>query len=310
MECEPGAGGAGGLRPGARHRRLRIETAGGKGTWVFRIVLSHSRKAYAEAVHRQTHRRFSALSGERLRLLRRGAQNAGHRQSSRGGEPGGLVRSGAVSQGRARFAEHYGIADPADQPVHAAAQGEDRSGGIGYVKSNALKGRTFASLAEQNRHLLEWETQVADTAHPRHDAPAGEGSLRAGGEAGAAAAAGLPVRSVPGSVAERASGRARGDQGRLLLGAAGVFGPAALGAVGRPDWCGCSIRRCSPIAVHAQRPPGAFSTLAAHIAPEKISGIEKGTGWLLRRVESHRPARRALGGIDAAIPRHRRACAC
>ena len=35
--------------------------------------------------------------------------------------------------------------------------------GIGYVKNNALKSRTFSSLAEQNKHLLNWERYVADT---------------------------------------------------------------------------------------------------------------------------------------------------
>ncbi len=34
---------------------------------------------------------------------------------------------------------------------------------MGYAQSNALKGKTFASLQEQNVHLLDWETRVADT---------------------------------------------------------------------------------------------------------------------------------------------------
>jgi len=34
--------------------------------------------------------------------------------------------------------------------------------GVGYVKSNALKGRSFKSLAEQNHFLLHWEKNVAD----------------------------------------------------------------------------------------------------------------------------------------------------
>jgi hypothetical protein len=34
--------------------------------------------------------------------------------------------------------------------------------GVGYVKGNALKGRVFHSLDEENRHLLDWETTVAD----------------------------------------------------------------------------------------------------------------------------------------------------
>ena len=33
-----------------------------------------------------------------------------------------------------------------------------------YVQSNGLKGRTFASLADQNRFLLEWEQSVVDTS--------------------------------------------------------------------------------------------------------------------------------------------------
>jgi hypothetical protein len=48
-------------------------------------------------------------------------------------------------------------------------------------------------------------------------------------------------------------------------------------------------QKMRPVAVHAQRPPGAFSTLAVHIVPEKISGIERGATWLLRRIESIGP---------------------
>ncbi len=35
--------------------------------------------------------------------------------------------------------------------------------GVDYVQENALKGRTFASLEEQNRFLRDWELTVADT---------------------------------------------------------------------------------------------------------------------------------------------------
>jgi len=54
-------------------------------------------------------------------------------------------------------------------------------------------------------------------------------------------------------------------------------------------WDGRTVRlfdqKMRPIALHAQRPPGRFSTQDAHILPEKISGIERGTTWLLRRIE-------------------------
>src|SRR5258708_39481337 len=35
--------------------------------------------------------------------------------------------------------------------------------GVGYAKSNALRGRKFDSLAAQNEFLRHWERSVADT---------------------------------------------------------------------------------------------------------------------------------------------------
>jgi hypothetical protein len=74
-------------------------------------------------------------------------------------------------------------------------------------------------------------------------------------------------------------------------------------------WDGRTVRlldqKMRPIAVHVQRPPGTFSTLPVHIVPEKISGIERGTTWLLRRSNiSARTPR--LGAVDAPESRHRR----
>jgi hypothetical protein len=42
--------------------------------------------------------------------------------------------------------------------------------------------------------------------------------------------------------------------------------------------------RMEQIIVHARQEPGRFSTQAAHIASEKISGIERGAAWLFGRV--------------------------
>jgi hypothetical protein len=54
-------------------------------------------------------------------------------------------------------------------------------------------------------------------------------------------------------------------------------------------WDGRIVRlldqKMRPVAVHVQRPAVTFSTLDAHILPEKISGIERGATYLLRRVE-------------------------
>lgn len=47
------------------------------------------------------------------------------------------------------------------KPYHPHHKGKVERG-IGYVKDNALKGRTFVSLREINEHLVAWEAQVAD----------------------------------------------------------------------------------------------------------------------------------------------------
>jgi hypothetical protein len=52
--------------------------------------------------------------------------------------------------------------------ANAAAQGQGRAQGSDYAQDNALKGRTFTSLADQNRHLLDWETSRRRHPHPRH----------------------------------------------------------------------------------------------------------------------------------------------
>jgi transposase len=111
-------------------------------TWVFRIVLSHSRKAYAEAVFRQTTDDF-------LRCL----ENA---FAHFVGVPRTLVIDNlraAVKQAdwfdpelcpKARcFAEHYGTAILPTRPYTPRHKGKVENG-VKYVKSNALKGRVFA----------------------------------------------------------------------------------------------------------------------------------------------------------------------
>jgi len=69
--------------------------------------------------------------------------------------------------------------------------------------------------------------------------------------------------------------------------------PEFLGQRVWARWDGRTVRlldqKMHPIALHVQRPPGSFSTQSVHILPEKISGIERGTTWMLRRVESIGP---------------------
>ena len=60
------------------------------------------------------------------------------------------------------FGEHYGTVFLPTRPYTPRHKGKVERG-VDYVQENALKGRSFASLEEQNRFLRDWERTVADT---------------------------------------------------------------------------------------------------------------------------------------------------
>lgn len=120
---------------------------------VFRVVLSFSRKAYSEVVYHQTTENF-------LRCLENTFWYFG-------GVPQTIVidnLKAAVSRADwydpdvhpkiQSFCQHYGTAILPTKPRMARHKGKIERG-VGYVQSNALKGRRFSSLAEQNQHLLD-----------------------------------------------------------------------------------------------------------------------------------------------------------
>lgn len=155
--------------------------------------------------------------------------------------------------------------------------------GIDYVQENALKGRRFASLEEQNRHLRDWEAHVADTRiHGTTRQHVGrvfhaveQPALRA-----------LPVeRFANFHEAQRSVNR----DGHVEVAKAYYSAPPEY--LGRRVWVRWDSRlvrifnhRWEQVAVHTRAEPGRFSTLGQHLAPEKISGIERGTEWLLAKV--------------------------
>jgi transposase len=157
MEVEPGA---------------EAQVDFGQGAWVtvegkrkrphfFRIVLSHSRKGYSEAVWRQTTESF-------IRCLENAFRHFG-------GVPKTLVIDNlraAVTRADwydpelnakvEEFCRHYGTVVLPTRPAMPRHKGKIESG-INYGQENALKGRTFESLNAQNLFLLDWESGVADT---------------------------------------------------------------------------------------------------------------------------------------------------
>jgi len=59
------------------------------------------------------------------------------------------------------FGEHYGVVFWPTRPYTPRHKGKVEKG-VDYLQDNALKGRIFTSLEEENRFLLDWELTVAD----------------------------------------------------------------------------------------------------------------------------------------------------
>ena len=244
-------------------------------THVFRIVLCHCRKAYSEAVYRQTTEDF-------LRALENAFWHFG-------GVPQTLVidnLKAAVKQPDwfdpelnpkvPPFAEHYGTVILPTKPYTPRHKGKVERG-VDYVQENGLKGRQFASLEEQNRHLAALGGERRRHADSRHDAAAGGQGLPRGRASRAAAAAGGAVPLLPGGPAVGQPRRPRrGGQG-VLLGAAGVSGPRASGSAGTGGPCGSST--------------SAWSRSPCTCAASRARSARSANTWLPRRSAASSGAR-------------------
>jgi transposase len=279
LECAPGEEAQVDFGTGAL---LRLADGKRRRTHVFRIVLSYSRKAYSEAVYRQT-------TDEFIRCL----ENA---FAHFGGVPQILVPDNlkaAVTQPdwydpelnpkMRAFAEHYGVAILPTKPRTPRHKGKTERG-IGYVKDNGLKGRVFTSLEEENRHLLHWETTVADTRiHGTTRRQVG----KVFADVERPALQPLPVEHFPffheGQRSVHRDGHVEVDKAYYSV------PPEYLGRRVWVRWDARVVRvfndRLEQIAVHVKAEPGRFSTQSPHIAAAKISAVERGAVWLLSQAK-------------------------
>ena len=153
---------------------------------------------------------------------------------------------------------------------------------MGYVQDNALKGRHFGSLADENRHLWEWETQVAD--HRIHGITRKQ-VRKVFQEREKPALLPLPAERFPFFHEKQ---RSVHRDAHVEVEKAYYSVPPEY--VGRKVWVRWDVRlvriynlRMQQIALHVRAEPGRFRTDAAHIASEKISIVEHGAGALLKR---------------------------
>ena len=277
MESPPGQEvqvdfGTGAPVVGAEGRRQR--------TYVFRIVLSCSRKAYSEAVYRQTTEDFIACLENAFQHF------------------GGMTRTVVIDNLRAAvkqpdwydpelnprleaFCQHYGIVILPTKSYTPRHKGKIERG-IGYVKNNGLKGREFASLVEQNQYLREWEKGVADTrihgTTRQHVGKVFELVERP-------ALLPLAAERLPFFHEDL---RTVHRDGHVAVAQAYYSVPPEY--VGRQVWARWDAHlvkifnhRRMQIAVHVRQEPGRFATAAAHVPKLKTSAVEKGASWLLEQ---------------------------
>lgn len=139
-----------------------IDGEGGKRrrTWVLRMVLSHSRKGYSEAVLRQDTESFLRAVENGLRAFGGVPQviNVDNLKAA-------VVKADwwdpEINPKMADFCRHYGMHVMPCRPATPQHKGKVERG-VAYVRHNALKGHRFTSLAAENAHLQQWESQVAD----------------------------------------------------------------------------------------------------------------------------------------------------
>jgi transposase len=250
-------------------------------THVFRIVLSHSRKAYSEATFRQTTEDFIGCLENAL--------------ASFGGLPKVLVIDNLRAAVKhpdwfdpelvpklRSFCQHYGVVILPTKPYTPRHKGKVEAG-VKYVQNNALKARKFGSLQEQNEYLARWEGTVADT---RIHGTTRQHVGKVFREAEQPALQPLPRERF--AMFQEAPRKVSRD-GHIEVAKSYYSAPPEY--LGREVWARWDQRlvrifnqRFEQIDLHLRVEPGRFSTHAYHLAPEKINGIERGAGYLLTKV--------------------------
>lgn len=248
---------------------------------VLRVVLSYSRKGYSEAVDRQTTENFIRAIENAFRHF--------------GGCPQTLVidnLKAAVKKADwfdpdlnpkvQSFAAHYGTVFLPTRPRTPRHKGKVERG-VDYVQENALRGKTFGSLAEQNEYLADWERNVADTRiHGTTRKHVGRDFQEH--ERGA-----LEPLSADAFPFFHEESRTVHRDGHISLEKAFYSVPPEY--LSRKVWVRWDSRRVrifnaqmDQIALHVKAEPGQFRTHDGHLPTEKRSGVEKGATWWLTRV--------------------------
>jgi transposase len=275
IECAPG-------------EELQVDF--GQGAWIeadgkrrrphlFRAVLSHSRKGYSEVVWRQDTETFIRCCENAFRHLGGGTRTlVVDNLKAAVLEPDWFDPN--LNPKMADFARHYGTVVVPTQPARPEHKGKIEAG-VKYAQNNALRGRTFASLGEQNLFLADWERRVADTRI--------HGTVRQ--QVGAMFERERPaLLPLPGSLFPSFTEARRKvhRDGHVEFDKAYYSVPPEY--LGHEVWVRGESRivrllnhRQEVIALHARAEAGRFATTDAHIHAHKRSGVERGAQYWLER---------------------------
>jgi Mu transposase, C-terminal domain len=181
----------------------------------------------------------------------------------------------------AEFCRHYGTVILPCKPAIPRHKGKVEAG-VKYAQNNALKGRTFQSLAGQNQFLLEWENGVADT---RIHGTTRQQVGKVFNEVERLKLLPLPPDLFP--VFEEAPRTVHQD-GYIELQRAYYSVPPEY--VGRSVWVRWESRlvrvfnqRREVIAVHVRVEPGKFATDLNHLRSPYRCFVQRGLDYLLDR---------------------------
>lgn len=126
---------------------------------VFRMVLSHSRHSYEEAVRTQDLLSFIRLHERAFRFFG-GVPRVVRLDNLKAGVARACLYDPDINPVYQAFASHSGFCPLPCFPGKAEEKGKVEKAGD-YLKSNALKGRRFDSLAELNDFLKRWNRNIA-----------------------------------------------------------------------------------------------------------------------------------------------------
>ena len=143
-------------------RRIAVEGCEGSRVYLFVATLGYSRRIYAQAFPHERQsawlegiegafRHFGGLPGELL------LDNA--KALVKHHDP--VTREVDFTDRLHAFARYWDVRPVACAPYRARTKGKDERG-VGYVKHNAIAGRSFASWGALEAHLAWWMREVAD----------------------------------------------------------------------------------------------------------------------------------------------------